>query len=344
MNLIYILPSLKKCAPNDVAVSIIRSHILALNNVCIYIFDNTIDYELNCNINIINLGDKIFNIEKAIIHSMGFRPDLFVFKSVLLGYFRRSKCITTLHSNIDIDIIDIYGFIIGSFYSLIWFFALIFIKNKVFLNSCQYNRFKFLNLFGNSRIICNGINFTPFARIVNYNSNFNFRVVYIGSLRKIKGVDLLINAISVDQNFILDIYGDGDQYNNLLHLTENLNLSDRVFFHGFIENPIKDLKNVNLLVVPSRSEGFGMIILEAVNYGIPVLCSDIDTFTSLFGNTGLFFFNDGSIESLAKKLLDIKYNYNFLVDKIDFKSIKDKYSEINMVDNYLNYYKFIINN
>ena len=105
--------------------------------------------------------------------------------------------------------------------------------------------------------------------------------LFLGSLVEAKGLDLLIEAWRSVAGQISDatliVAGDGPLRARMLDLTKQLNLTSRVIFLGHISHDkVKVLlDSVRLLVVPSRSEGLGRVILEAFARGRPVVASDV---------------------------------------------------------------------
>ncbi|MDO6686115.1 MULTISPECIES: glycosyltransferase family 4 protein [unclassified Agarivorans] len=125
------------------------------------------------------------------------------------------------------------------------------------------------------------------------------KLLFVGRLDKQKGVDLLIDAIAdVDSEVELHIAGASVVSN------QQLNLSDgRVVQHGWCsQEQLRDLyASVDALVVPSRWEGFGLVVIEAFRQGLPVVVSDAGALPSLVteGSTGYVFENSNS-DALAK--------------------------------------------
>ncbi len=106
--------------------------------------------------------------------------------------------------------------------------------------------------------------------------NDNLKALYLGGLLKIKGVDILLNSYTQLKNkFQLDIYGQGTEESNLKKFTKNNNL-DLVTFKGIVNNQtIKQFLNTyDFLILPSRKDGWGAVVNEALMAGTPVLCSD----------------------------------------------------------------------
>jgi glycosyltransferase involved in cell wall biosynthesis len=79
-----------------------------------------------------------------------------------------------------------------------------------------------------------------------------------------------------NQTWELRIAGGGPEANRLLTLRDQLGIRDRVAFLGCLPNPevIRAIQSSDVLVLPSRGDGWGAVINEALCAGVPVLCSD----------------------------------------------------------------------
>lgn len=100
--------------------------------------------------------------------------------------------------------------------------------------------------------------------------------VYIGRLSKEKRVSDILMALSKhrDAEWILRIIGDGEELDKLQATAENCGISERVFFHGWSENPWELVKTCTAFVLSSEYESFGLVLVEALARGIPVISSD----------------------------------------------------------------------
>ncbi|HOI57123.1 MULTISPECIES: glycosyltransferase family 4 protein [unclassified Methanoculleus] len=106
-------------------------------------------------------------------------------------------------------------------------------------------------------------------------------LLYMGSLHPHKGPNVLITAMAhvVKQhpNTLLLIGGKGIIEEDLKRLTEELNLQNNVKFLGFVTSKSKALyyKASDLFVLPSLTESFGIVNLEAMASGLPVVASSV---------------------------------------------------------------------
>ena len=103
------------------------------------------------------------------------------------------------------------------------------------------------------------------------------RVGFLGRLDPIKRVQDLVRAMTLlEKRFVLEIFGDGEERVLLGTLVHELGLGDRVTFHGTIDRPQIAMDQIDLLVLPSAAEGFGLVLIEAMAAGVPVIGTDVD--------------------------------------------------------------------
>ena len=103
-------------------------------------------------------------------------------------------------------------------------------------------------------------------------------LVGTGRLRKEKGFDLLISAMALVAQKLPDarltILGEGPDEARLKAQAENLGVTEKINFAGFVQNPWPHIKHADLFVLPSRAEGLPNSLLEALALGTPVVASD----------------------------------------------------------------------
>lgn len=127
---------------------------------------------------------------------------------------------------------------------------------------------------------------------------------FIGRMTGQKGVDVLLRAFAlVERNHPtvkLILAGDGPDRPALMRLAKSLGLQRAVFL-GWRADAADILADIDLLVVPSRWEGFGLVTLEAMAMGKPVAASKVSALPEIVvpEETGLLL-TPGSVEELAQ--------------------------------------------
>ena len=120
-----------------------------------------------------------------------------------------------------------------------------------------------------------------------------------------KGFDLLIEAFHLFSNknkdWKLSIVGEGvEEY--LYHaLIKKYQLEDRVHIHPFTNQIQEYYSKAQVYVLSSRWEGFGLVLVEAMAHGLPIISSNLPTSQEIMGDFGLYFKN-GNIKELAQRL------------------------------------------
>ncbi len=163
-----------------------------------------------------------------------------------------------------------------------------------------------------------------------YNLNDKKVYAYIGRCDLDKNVsyviDLFYRISNIDKNSHLLLIGNLDELKTKVN---NLNISDRVTFLGFIDNVNEVLNGIDVCIYPSIREGFGLSILEALTNGVIVYGSNniIDEFNS-YSNYRSFNLND-NIDDITKNILsnNIKIRREDVYKNMSKYDIK-KYSSI----------------
>jgi glycosyltransferase involved in cell wall biosynthesis len=110
--------------------------------------------------------------------------------------------------------------------------------------------------------------------------NSELRFACVGRLHPLsKGQDILFEALAApvwkNRSWRLYLYGEGPMQQGLERLAQSLGLSDRVVFAGFVE-PVEEIWAANhVLVMPSRSEGLPLTMVEAMLCARPVVAADV---------------------------------------------------------------------
>ncbi|MCB9626415.1 MAG: glycosyltransferase [Sandaracinaceae bacterium] len=103
------------------------------------------------------------------------------------------------------------------------------------------------------------------------------RLLSVGTLKPQKDHATLLRALAllpatVDARLV--VLGDGPLRAELAALAEDLNVSSRVVFRGFVDDPTQWLRAADLFVLSSRWEGFANVVVEALSFGVPVVSTN----------------------------------------------------------------------
>lgn len=160
--------------------------------------------------------------------------------------------------------------------------------------------------------------------------NKKFTVLSVGSLDQNKNQQLLLNAFAQfpypDSRLI--IAGTGNKLQKLRQLSKEIGISDRTEFAGYV--PHKELpvlyQQSDVLVVTSKYETFGIVMIEAMSSGIPVVSTPVGAAEQLLKDERLGCITDFSVDSVCQALIKIKtQNYD--------KNVIRTFAELNFSSN-----------
>jgi glycosyltransferase involved in cell wall biosynthesis len=137
----------------------------------------------------------------------------------------------------------------------------------------------------------------------------------------------LVRSLSFLPNeFILEIAGEGPQQEMLEMEISRLNLAKRVNLLGKVTGIRKNLQESDVFVLASNYEGFGLVLLEAMEVGCKIATSQIAIFKELLGENYSFFFNQLDPRDIArtiKKLSKVSQLDNYWSSKVNKFSIEE---------------------
>lgn len=179
---------------------------------------------------------------------------------------------------------------------------------------------------------------------IDVKKNEKFIFLSICYLMHKKGIDLLLKcfkkAFDEQDDVKLIIGGDGEEKENLIKLCRELAIEEKVEFLGALsrENVAKKMIECNCFVLPSRFETFGVVYIEALATGKPVIATNTDAIYDIIDkNNGLIVEKENE-EQLIKALIKMKNEYNKYNSNLISKSCIDKFGKENvskMIENSL---------
>lgn len=144
-----------------------------------------------------------------------------------------------------------------------------------------------------------------------------YDLIYVGRLTEGKGLVSLINVIYELKNSLplkLAIIGDGDLKEQLKGDVLKKELSDYIEFLGYQKDPLYYIAKSKLLVLPSKNEGFGRVIVEAMKLGVPVIANAVGGMAELIVHQKTGFLFDSTIKD------DLKEKISLLCSNVNLQS------------------------
>ncbi len=160
-------------------------------------------------------------------------------------------------------------------------------------------------------------------------------VLFVGNLIKRKNVDSLLEAKKIaHSDYYLVIVGDGPQFKKLRKKVEDDNIHDVIFTGS--RNDVEDIiPSCDVLVLPSFSESFGLVLIEALACGKPVIGSDVGGITEIINEDVGLLVDPNRISSIAGAIdkiindddLRLLLSLNARNRAIDFSKVTIPYEE-----------------
>lgn len=331
LRVAILLPSLANKAPIQVAKDLTGEFVLSGANVCVYYFDDVLEVNFPCRTEKISFFTAIDFESFDIVHSHMLRPDAYVWYRRLLKSYVKVGFVSTIHNIVEQDLYFNYGKLTSYVFSRLWRIFWSAQDELVVLNGAAQSYYKNFISGRKTNVIYNGralSAITPLAqedlnRLEPLHSSFQV----LGScavLTRRKGLDQIIRILPECREYALVVIGDGPACSELKALAVELGVAERCIFLGYRANAQSFLSQFDIYVMPSRSEGLPLALLEAAGNGLPVLCSDIEVFKEIFSSDEVSFFELESERDLIKALrfsvenkamlssnIQKKYNFNF---------------------------------
>jgi len=242
------------------------------------------------------------------------KADFVICPDYIAPYFTfKAKRITVLHDSLFWDHKKNYSFLWNKY-----FISLINLgmnsKTQIVTTS-NYSKNNLIKIFRNNRninFVYQSFNFHK-TTSSNYKTPENY-LLHIGSFEKRKDLITLVKAFKLvkDDNLKLVlagaqiVNGSSEVLDEIKTFIFQNKLENKVILAGYVSKEEASLlyKNASLYVFPSLDEGFGIPILEALSFSLPVICSDIDIFKEVGGDC-VEYFKVGDSISLSKKIISV---------------------------------------
>jgi L-malate glycosyltransferase len=305
-----IVPRLAQLGPVKVMQALVNS--LSENDelqIKVFYLDKNIDTKVKMIVPCERLNPRKFCFsDYDIVHTNGIRPDLFAF----LNRKNIRYHISTIHNFVFDDLKFTYNRLISWLFGNIWLILWKRADKLVCVSTAMKSYYAKWFSLSILEVIYNGIDepdnsFTPDYDVIQAIKDFRSKGLNVlgsaGVITRRKGMDQFLHLASKEGKIALVVIGQGKELANLKHCAEKLKITDRCLFCGFKSNAVKYFRFFDFFLVPSRSEGFGLTLIEAVQQRVPVICSDLEVFQELFNEDELTFFKLDDLTSLSKAIM-----------------------------------------
>jgi len=224
-------------------------------------------------VNIVKIAFFLIGKKNMILHGHGAKGGLY---ARVCSLFLKCKSVYTPHGG---SLHRVFGatkaFIFDSVEKLLVPFT------DLFIFDSQYSRGEFqkyiCNCSDKSIVNYNGVVFPQSSSRKYYAAGDEINIASFGLLRKLKGHDIVIEALALLKKknipFKYTIYGYGEEKENLLNQIKESDLNHSVKIRDFCSDILEEMKKYHLIIHPSRFESFGYVPVEAMSVKVPVLTS-----------------------------------------------------------------------
>lgn len=226
-------------------------------------------------------------------------------------------------------------------------------SKNIFVSKKLYEASKDIGYNNKNYLISkNGVNIDNFYKLddnkistIKKELHLNKIVIgFTGNLNKIKRADKLVeiftnikNTLNTDDISFL-IIGDGPLRNQIESGGANNNLNIHIIGNVLVDDVRKYMNTMDIMILPSRNEGFGCVILEANACGIPVVATNVGGIPEAIGNNNMLVDDGDNFEerfsSKVCEILNSKYSSKDLI-----KRVKDNFTWEAVAKDEINIYK-----
>jgi glycosyltransferase involved in cell wall biosynthesis len=140
-----------------------------------------------------------------------------------------------------------------------------------------------------------------------------------------KNLQLLLNALKVlseiePKKFHLSVAGTGPMFTDLKSQALELGLQDSISWLGQIQDMTKFYHSIDVFVLSSNYEGFGLVLLEAMAHGVPIVARGTSSIPEVLGESHPSIVKSSNPEELARGLSKIMNDYEYVERCLEYQS------------------------
>jgi glycosyltransferase involved in cell wall biosynthesis len=176
------------------------------------------------------------------------------------------------------------------------------------------------------------------------NKDLILRIATIARLVPQKNIPLLLDAAKIISqtgiNFHLTIVGIGILSEELQAIALKLGLKDKITWLGQIDNVEKVYADMDIFVLTSNYEGFGLVLLEAMSFGVPIVARRISAIPEVLGDSHPGLVETGFGQDFAKTIMNLSQNHDLRERYLKIQS--ERLSKFSIEDSEINHYNIYV--
>lgn len=203
----------------------------------------------------------------------------------------------------------------------------------------SYRKFLPINFIGECRVITNPIECVAAKDMVQHSDEkARYKIVHVGRLdigckQQNLAIEIFASLAKKYSTWDLEFWGTGADYEELNRQIDHLELSERVFLCGFTDEPIEKMRGADIFIFPSKYEGFGLALAEAMSVGLPSIgftsCSGVNELIKQ-GHNGFLANDVAEMNCYLEQLMDnhllrqqMGINAAMVIKDYDFKNMEE---------------------
>lgn len=224
----------------------------------------------------------------------------------------------------------------------------IFVKKIIAISHCVENDILQRGIVRKKvELVYNGMDMDKFNIIKIQHEGINLGCV-ARIVPSIKGQDILIKAVSIVKKKYPHVRcyfagetprGEEKNLDDLINITHETETAENIIFTGNVIDIPEFLSNIDIFVLPSRREGFGVSLIEAMSAGIPVIASNIDGPKEIIKDKYGLLFESCDSNDLANKIICCIEKVNNYDRSLVLQYVKENYDIMNMIIKLHNIYE-----
>ena len=168
-----------------------------------------------------------------------------------------------------------------------------------------------------------------------------FVFLWAGRLEHVKGVDLLLEAVKTlseqtDKRFMVRLAGKGSLREELEQQATVLGVSDRISFLGRLSRKeiLKEMQEANCFILPTRYEAFGVVLIEAMATGLPLIATRSGGPDSIVTRENGLLIEPENVNELAAAMQEIMANINDYSAEVIRTQCLKRYGDRSVMEQY----------